>query len=283
MKQVLAEVISNEQILRELERRDAGTFRRPEARNILGSRLMWLKCPEIARSAKPGQFVMVRCVDYVLPRPFSIHQINSEGVALFFAVWEDGKGTQWLSQRQPDDGVELFGPLGNGFTISSKSRKLLLVAGGTGIAPLCFLGRDALSKGFSVVLLMGASGEFKPSGKENPDQHYPEALLPPGIKVETITSSPDGKTDMVTDLLPKYIDWADQIFTCGPIPMYHTIATRKLTNGKPTQISLEVRMGCGRGVCYGCTVKTRRGLKQVCKDGPVFDLADIFWEELDFS
>ena len=49
---------------------------------------------------------------------------------------------------------------------------------------------------------------------------------------------------------------------------------------KPVQVSLEMRMGCGRGICYGCTVKTNNGLKQVCKDGPVFDLDDVIWDEL---
>jgi dihydroorotate dehydrogenase electron transfer subunit len=41
-----------------------------------------------------------------------------------------------------------------------------------------------------------------------------------------------------------------------------------------------VRMGCGVGVCYGCTVKTKSGSKQVCKDGPVFKLDEILWDEL---
>jgi dihydroorotate dehydrogenase electron transfer subunit len=41
-------------------------------------------------------------------------------------------------------------------------------------------------------------------------------------------------------------------------------------------------MGCGHGVCYGCTIRTKKGLKQVCKDGPVFGLDDIIWEKLDF-
>jgi dihydroorotate dehydrogenase electron transfer subunit len=49
---------------------------------------------------------------------------------------------------------------------------------------------------------------------------------------------------------------------------------------KSVQVSLEMRMGCGLGVCYGCTVKTKSGLRQVCKDGPVFDLEDILWNEL---
>jgi dihydroorotate dehydrogenase electron transfer subunit len=49
---------------------------------------------------------------------------------------------------------------------------------------------------------------------------------------------------------------------------------------KSVQVSLEVRMGCGVGVCYGCTVKTKSGLKQVCKDGPIFELNELLWDEL---
>ena len=65
--------------------------------------------------------------------------------------------------------------------------------------------------------------------------------------------------------------------------MYRDMARRKQKlklEAKSVQISLEVRMGCGRGVCYGCTLKTREGLKQVCQDGPVFNLDDILWDEL---
>jgi len=85
---------------------------------------------------------------------------------------------------------------------------------------------------------------------------------------------------MVTDILPDYIDGADQIFACGPPSMYQSMAAQKLLKKKSVQISMEVRMGCGLGVCYGCTVKTKDGLKQVCEDGPVFELNDILWENL---
>jgi dihydroorotate dehydrogenase electron transfer subunit len=64
--------------------------------------------------------------------------------------------------------------------------------------------------------------------------------------------------------------------------MYLDMVTKRKAlklESKPTQVSLEVRMGCGRGVCYGCTIKTKKGLRQVCKDGPVFDLHDILWHE----
>jgi len=46
------------------------------------------------------------------------------------------------------------------------------------------------------------------------------------------------------------------------------------------QVSLEVRLGCGIGSCYACTINTKKGLKQVCRDGPVFGLDDILWEEV---
>lgn len=275
MKQVSAKVIKNEQILLELER--------PDARNILGSWIIWLRCPQIAREAKPGQFVMVRCgEECILPRPFSIHQVNDEGIALFYAVWEDGKGTGWLSQRRAGDTVELFGPLGNGYAIHPASHNLLLVAGGVGIALLRFLAEYALNQGYSVRMLMGASGVFKPSGEPNPSQLYPEELLPPGIELKAITTSPDGRKGMVTDLLPDFIGWADQIFACGPCAMYRDMANKyqQFLKGKPVQVSLEVRMGCGLGVCYGCTVRTKIGLKQACTDGPVFDLDDILWDDL---
>ncbi len=283
MKQATAKVIKNEQILEELERRR--DIDRPRPRDILGSWIIWLECPAIAWEAKPGQFVMVRCgKDCLLPRPFSIHQVNNSSIALLYAVWEDGKGTGWLSQRLPGDSLDLLGPLGNGFSIYPASRKLLLVAGGIGITPLYFLAEQARNDGYSVKLLRGASGESKPSGKPNPPQHYPEELLPRGIEIETITSSQDGQTGMVIELLrPEVVDWADQVFACGPMPMYRDMVLKseelKLKE-KPTQVSLEVRMGCGLGICYACTVKTRHGLKQVCKDGPVFDLNDVLWDEL---
>ena len=272
MKQVSAKIIHKpKRILKELER--------CHARNISGSWIIWLSCPEIAREAQPGQFVMVRCgKECTLPRPFSIHQVNDEGdMALFFAVWKDGKGTSWLSQRQVGENIDLLGPLGNGFSINPTSQNLLLVAGGIGIAPLFFLADEALNKGYPVTLLLGAATAA---------QLYPRHWLPSEAKLITTTEDgTNGQKGMITDLLPDFIGWADQIFACGPTPMYRNMATKhhQLLKHKPVQISLEVRMGCGLGVCYGCTVKTKSGLKQVCKDGPVFDLDDILWDELPFE
>jgi len=264
LKQVLATVISNEQLW------DEHWINRH--RKFLGTWLMWLKCPEIALEAKPGKFVMIRCGERcTLPRPFSVHQLSSDSIALFFAVLESGKGTQWLAQRLAGDTIELFGPLGNGFSIHPSSNNLLLVAGGNGIAPLYCLAQELLRKKCSVTLLYGTADKKRYSIS-------PQINLVPATEDGTV-----GHMGKVTDLLLEYVDWADQIFACGPTAMYHDIANRANDlnlEGKPVQISLEMRMGCGRGICYGCTLKTKSGLKQVCKDGPVFELKDILWDEL---
>ncbi|MFB0559476.1 MAG: dihydroorotate dehydrogenase electron transfer subunit [Dehalococcoidales bacterium] len=255
MKQGFATVISNTEVM-------PGVY------------LIWLECPQIAAEARPGQFVMVRCgQETLLRRPLSVHQVADKAkLAFLFTVV--GKGTHWLSQRQAGDNIDLLGALGSGFSINPASHNLLLVAGGIGIAPLCFLAQAALKQGYSVRLLLGAP---------TADQLYPKHFLPAEAKLVIATEDGTaGRKGMVTDLLPDFAGWADQIFACGPTSMYRAMAEQKLLKGKSPQISLEVRMGCGLGVCYGCTVKTKSGLKQVCTDGPVFDLDDILRDELNY-
>ena len=221
---------------------------------------------------------MVRCGEgAILPRPFSIHQVIGEDIAIFLAVLEDGKGTNWLALRQENEAIELFGPLGNGFSLRPGAKNLLLVAGGIGVAPLCFLAQEAVRKRRSVTLLLGAATAA---------QLYPENLLPSKIRMEVATEDGTaGRKGRVTKFIPDFIDGADQVFACGPMPMYREMSQQrgKLLEGKPAQISLEVVMGCGRGVCYGCTIKTKDGLKEVCTDGPVFNLDEVLWDELGLS
>lgn len=247
MKQVSASVISNNKAMP-------------------GAHLIWLDSPEIATATNPGQFIMLRCgEETVLPRPFSIHQSDGGKLALLFQLV--GRGTTWLSRRESGDRIDIFGPLGNGYSIHPDSHNLLLLAGGNGIAPLCFLAEDALSSGHSVKLLYGTVNEDR----------YQAA---PEIDVVAVTEDGSvGEEGMVTDLIADYIDWADQVFACGPVPMYRAMAETPALGGKSVQISLEVTMGCGRGVCYGCTLKTKQGLKLCCQDGPVFELDEILWDQ----
>ncbi|MFU8796522.1 MAG: dihydroorotate dehydrogenase electron transfer subunit [Dehalococcoidia bacterium] len=291
-----------------------------------GVHLMWIEAPNIARSAQPGQFVTVRCGDFPLRRPLSIHQCRFDQdsgkseVAVLFRV--TGGGTLWLAQRERGDIIDVIGPLGRGFVISpgkpGKSQHLLLVAGGMGIAPLVFLIQHLLeppltqaSLPHSITLVHGASTasqlysfDLARSGSSpRPDTaaslplesvHGHESWQPLPQDVEFVPVTEDGsagRRGMATDVLPEFLDRADHICACGPLGMYEAMADLLRRSGTPgnrnrlsglnsCQVSLEVRMGCGFGACYGCTIRTRQGLKQVCRDGPVFEMDDIIWQEV---
>jgi dihydroorotate dehydrogenase electron transfer subunit len=280
MKQVLCSISSNAELMP-------------------GVHLMWIEAPDLAAVAQPGQFITVRCGDFILRRPFSIHRSSplrgedsGEGqIAILFKI--AGKGTLWLSQQEAGQRIDILGPLGKGFAISPESEKLLLVAGGIGLAPLVFLVQQALPE-HQITLIHGA---------KTPTQLFPDACQLPAIsheRVRFITVTEDGSASQkgkATDVFPDYLVWADQVYACGPVDMYKAMALtlnssplkgedegegekRSNLKLKKCQVSLEVRMGCGFGACYCCTINTKKGLRQVCRDGPVFKLDDIIWQEV---
>jgi len=200
-----------------------------------------------------------------------------------------GRGTLWLSQLRRGDRIDILGPLGKGFSIDREGANLLLVAGGIGIAPIVFLAQNASAQ-HSVTLIHGANTAARLC--------QPQSLPEPVRFVPVTEDGSMGQKGMITDVLPHFLDWADQICACGPVDMYRAgpslpviprdengQTTRVRTDSandklKKCQVSLEVRMGCGIGACYACTVKTKKGLKQVCRDGPIFRLDDIIWREV---
>jgi dihydroorotate dehydrogenase electron transfer subunit len=240
-----------------------------------GIYLMQIHCAGIADVSRPGQFVMISCgmdSGRLLRRPISINRVLKDHLDLLFAVV--GEGTNWLATRKPGETVDVLGPLGNGFTIQPDARNILLVAGGMGLAPLFYLNETAIQGGLSTTLLIGA--------KSSP-LVLPRNLLPQNVKcLVTTEDGSEGKKGMITSLILEHARTVDQIFICGPLPMYRAIESDfpAWFKEKPVQVSLEARMGCGLGFCYSCTIKTHQGLKQVCKDGPVFNLADVIWDEL---
>jgi len=239
--------------------------------------LMRVNAPEITADSKPGQFCMIKCgPDSLLRRPLSIHAARPSG-EIDFLYDDKGRGKNWLSKMAVGAELDIVGPLGNGFTVDNKSHNLLLAAGGMGIAPLIFLAQKAVALGIGVTLIAGA--RFK-------EGLYPDSLLPAGIDVIRVVESPENNAryihGKVTDIIPSYLEGIDQVFACGPLGMLEAIHNymdnRAVT--KPVQVSLEVRMGCGSGACYGCSIKTQQGMQRVCKEGPVFNIKDIIWQEV---
>ena len=251
-----------------------------------GIHLMWIEAPNVACSVLPGQFITVRCGDLTLRRPFSVYQVSSQELALLYKV--AGKGTFWLSQRQTNEAIDILGPLGRGFSIEPRTMNLLLVAGGIGIAPLVFLTHDASSQ-HHITLIHGSStaAQLYPFSLSKSGKQGKRSSIPKEVQFVPVTEDGSmGKKGMATDILPDFLDWADQVYACGPLAMYEAMAEmswrvmRSDFKLRKCQVSLELRMGCGFGACYGCTIKTKKGLKQVCQDGPVFELDDIIWQEV---
>lgn len=256
---------------------------------------MQLKAPDIAATARPGQFVMVHCgPDTTLRRPLSIHFIQDDGcINILFACATkfhnifpppffretekttiNGIGTSWLAQRKPGETVSILGPLGNGYNVTQESRNLLLIAGGIGIAPLLFLAKNAIKYDKQVTLLIGAKVK---------EQLYPLALLPEKSQNIMVTENGSaGRKGMVSDIFTDFMWQSDQVFACGPLLMYQSIFNimKEKSIEKPVQVSLETRMGCGVGACYGCSINMIKGMKMICQDGPVFNIEDVIWEEL---
>jgi dihydroorotate dehydrogenase electron transfer subunit len=237
--------------------------------------LLRVAAPEVAATAAPGQFVMISADSgsaRLLRRPISLHQVKGGKVSFLYA--SIGRGTEWLAGCRAGMQIDILGPMGRGFTRDSAAYRLLLIAGGMGIAPLCYLAEDRLARGCQVKLLAGA---------KTASLLYPSGLIPSGSEV--ITATEDGSAGfkgMITSLMKAHLSWADRVFICGPLPMYQAIQRdlQKNPAGIPVEVSLEVRMGCGLGFCYACTIPTTQGLKQVCKDGPVFPLAEVIWSEM---
>ena len=249
----------------------------------------WFDAPSVLAGASPGQFVMLRCVepagvqegapvapalaaDLLLPRAMSIHRVRTGPNGAEWSILYDivGAGTAWLASRRRDDRVYCWGPLGRGYDVSRTTQQLLLVAGGVGVAPLVWLADEAVEEGKSVVLVLGGRTEA---------QLFPTSLLPREVEVVTMTEDgSSGRRGLATEAFVEHLEWCDQAFACGPNAMFESMANarRRSNVERPVQVLLEEGMGCGTGICYGCAVKTRRGMRLVCKDGPQFELMEVF-------
>ena len=249
---------------------------------------MSLKAPEIAQDALSGQFIHIKCSKNNYPllrRPLSIHRIDKEKGEIFILFQIMGEGTKLLAGRTIGDDLDIMGPIGNGFNIYPESRKIMIVGGGIGVAPLLALCEESIRQGKEVRVLIGALKKELVIGEES------FKIL--GAKVDVATDDGSYKHKaLVTDLLKRIIKerWlADQIFACGPKPTLKKIVEISLDAHIDCQLSLEERMACGIGACLGCVCKIKTKdkkeykvkyeYKRVCVDGPVFGGSEVVWDD----
>jgi len=241
-----------------------------------------LVAPRAAGTARPGQFLHIRCgEDTYLRRPISIADADPTEGTLTLLIRRVGRGTDWLACRRPGERLDVIGPLGNGFPVADAD-EWWLVAGGIGWAPLRFLARRGVALGKTVRVFYGARTVSELIGLEDLDPYLCEFNL-------TTDDGSLGQAGNVVGALPEAKDAAGTaVFACGPREMLKAVARRfgygSGANGsagaaaqRPAlYLSLEERLACGVGACLGCAVETPTGLpKRVCADGPVFAAEEI--------
>lgn len=231
---------------------------------------------EMCAKAKPGQFLMlwVPGVDEI---PLGILDADEDG-AVSVVVKNVGEASGALHRKKNGDIIGVRGPFGNGFT--ERKGKMLMVGGGTGVAPLFFLARRLASDSLKPFFVLGA--------KTKDELLYLNELKEVVVKAggELISTTEDGScgakglcTEPVERLLAE--EEFDVIYACGPEPMIRKVFDLSRKYRVALEASLERIMRCAVGLCGSCVV----GKYRVCRDGPVFTSRqlDEVREEFGFS
>lgn len=257
--QTLATVVANEELIK-------------------GHMVMICEAPELAVQAQPGHFVNVyatETITSILRKPFSIFQADPDSGRIALLYQLKGATTQGMSRKIPGDTVSLVGPLGGQlFSLDPRpDAHHIMVGGGYGVPPLVFLSKRLRDSGYTdeITFIVGARSK---------DLLLCEAdLLDLEVTVRATTEDGShGTAGRVTDVLKEMIEARSAVYTCGPTGMMQAVGEMCIAVGAPCQVSLEVPMPCGVGVCMGCVVDLADGKRvRACTDGPVFDARRVVW------
>ena len=266
------------------------------------SKVYQMELSGCSEEQRPGQFVNIELDGLFLRRPISVCDWKDGVLTLLYKLV--GKGTALMATLQPGARLDVLCSLGNGFDIDIPAltrpdvpafTRPLLVGGGIGTAPLYLLARRLKERGVSPTVILGFNTaseiiyekEFKALGLRTLVTTVDGSYGTPGFVTDALpllasasdpssvgvsVSNPSTVGDSVSDPSTVGACGYDYCFACGPMPMLRALAPKLAS---PAQFSLEERMGCGTGICMGCTCPQLTGTKRICKDGPVFRLDEI--------
>lgn len=230
--------------------------------------------------ARAGQFVQlfVPRGEHILPRPISLCGIDKENGELRLVYQVVGKGTECFSHMESGDELRILVPLGNGFDIIRDKTKIAVVGGGVGVPPMLELVKEIKEKihDADITAFLGF--------RTNPFLIKDFARL--GVKLHVATD--DGSVGFkgnVIELMESLNFKCEIVYACGPKIMLKRLSNWAQENNAMCFVSMEERMACGVGACVGCAIpiKSREDdgfqYKKVCKDGPVFNSAEVVWDE----
>lgn len=214
---------------------------------------------------KAGQFVNIKLDGFFLRRPISVCDYTAEELLIIYKVV--GKGTEKMSAMEKGEQLDILTGLGNGYDLTVKTEKPVLIGGGVGVPPLYKLSKELKNQGKRVSVILGFNSEK--------EIFFEEEFMEIADRVLICTADGSyGIKGFVTDAI-KDIDF-DYFFTCGPEPMFKALEST-IDKGISGQLSFEQRMGCGFGACMGCSCKTLTGNKRICREGPVLFREEIIW------
>ena len=210
-------------------------------------------------------------------RPMSVYRADPEEGTVAFLYKVTGSGTRALATLTPGDRLDLFGPLGVGFTLENDWRRIVVVGRGVGLATLAPLAELAAANGIGVTAVLSARS---PAVMMSADRF--QAIGADVIEVTDAegTSGPARLERVLRGLIADR--HADAFFTCGSNRLLLLLQRLGREFGIPGQVALEQQMACGLGMCFCCVREFRvdGGVahRRVCWDGPVFDLQEaISW------
>lgn len=245
-----------------------------------------LSAPEIARAAKPGQFVMLKAAtghDPLLRRPFSVFEIvrGAGGAPSGITILNKriGASTALLYGATPGRSVACLGPLGTAWPMTAPPRPAYLVAGGVGLAAFATLAEALAARRTPTTLFYGA--------RTAAELFHLDLFR--GLGVELALATEDGSAGergLVTVPLERRLaedaPLGPVVYACGPEAMMAATARAAAAVRVACFVSLERIMGCGLGGCYSCVVPVRTGTGgwhhvRSCVAGPVMAADRIRW------
>lgn len=227
------------------------TFEASEARTIFFE-------DALCRTARPGQYLMV-WVPGIDEIPLSLAIIDNNGLSAV-TVKRVGKGTEALCRMAEGEYIGVRGPYGNWFKLVKG--KVVIVGGGTGLAPLLPLAEALVELGSEIYFIAG--------GEKQKDILFLQKIsaLLTGSRHRFIVTTEDGSygrrgtaTDGFRDVLKEHE--IDMVYSCGPEPMMRKVFDLTEEQGLRIQVCLERIIRCSLGLCGSCVI----GRFRVCKDG----------------
>jgi dihydroorotate dehydrogenase electron transfer subunit len=229
-------------------------------------------------TAKPGQFFHILCPspdegDLWFRRPQSVYAVNRADGTIEFLYKCVGRGTYGLATLEPGDECNMVGPLGVGFALDPKARRIVVLGRGVGLATLAPISQLAGENDVKVTAILSARNADYLLSREKFEEIGAE-IIP---VVDTDGSS---SVENVQAILERLIAErrADAFYTCGSNRLFKLMKALGRKHGIPGQVAMEQVMACGLGPCYVC-VKTfevggEKVLRRVCIEGPVFDMQE---------